>query len=118
MTTHDVAKQLVLLLRKGEFETIYNDLYHAEKIHHIEPQSEHFADLKGVQALRDKDAMIIPNVEKMENLTIGDPIISGDYIGLTYKVDITLKDGTFLPMDEIIMYKVEDGKIVLEQFFY
>ena len=118
MTTQAIADQLVSLLRNAQFDAIYDQLFDAEKIRHIEPQSAHFPDLTGLQALKDKDALMGANIAGVNSLEIGNPIISKDHIALTYKMSINLKDGNTMEMDEIIVYKVENGKIVLEQFFY
>lgn len=118
MTTREIADQLVALLRTAQFDAVYEQLFDAEKVRHIEPQSPHFPDLTGVAAIQEKDAIMGANIAAVQNLEIGDPIVSKDHIALTYKVTIELKDGNTLQLDEIIVYKVENGKIVLEQFFY
>ena len=118
MTTQDVAGQLVMLLREGKFEAIYDQLFDTEKVKHIEPQSEFFPELTGVAAIKEKDEMMATNIEAIEHMEVGEPINSKDHIAIPYKISLKLKDGNSMNLDEIIVYKVEDGKIVLEQFFY
>ena len=118
MTTQQVADRLVSLLRQAKFDEVYETLFHPTKVRHIEPQSPHFPDLTGVRAIREKDAAMTANIADMQGLEVGDAIVSKDHIALPYRVSLTLKDGSAFALDELIVYQVEDGKIVLEQFFY
>jgi hypothetical protein len=117
MTNQEVANRLVALLREGKFETIYDELFHQDA-HHIEPQSEYFADVKGVAAIKAKDAAMSENIAGVEGMEIGDAIVAKDYIAISYKMTVILKDGNKWPLDEIIVYKIENSKIISEQFFY
>lgn len=118
MTTQDIANQLVALLREGNYEAIYDQLFDAEKVRHIEPQSPHFADLTGVEALKAKDTAMMAHIEQAALPQVGEPIIAGNHFAVPYLMSATLKNGQSLSIDEIILYQVEGGKIVLEQFFY
>ncbi|WP_343768334.1 nuclear transport factor 2 family protein [Gangjinia marincola] len=117
MTNQEVANRLVSLLREGKFETVYEELFH-EDAHHIEPQSEHFADVKGLEAIRAKDKAMQENIAGAEGLEVGDAIVAKNYIAIPYKMTVILKDGNKWPLDEIIVYRVENAKILSEQFFY
>ncbi|RKN82548.1 nuclear transport factor 2 family protein [Ulvibacterium marinum] len=117
MTNKEVADRLVTLLREGRFNEVYDELFHVDA-EHIEPQSEHFAQVKGVAAIKAKDAVMQENISGVEGLEVGDAIVSKGHIALPYRMTVTLKDGNKWPLDEIIVYKVNDGKIVSEQFFY
>lgn len=118
MTTQEIANQVVDLLRAGQFEAVYDQFFDAENIHHIEPQSPHFPDLKGVKALKEKDAQIQANIASFDHLEVGDAIVSKDYIALPYKAAFTTKDGQQAQLDELIVYQVKGDKIISEQFFY
>ncbi len=118
MSTQEIALQLTSLLREGKFDQVYDSLFDSEKIRHIEPQSEHFSNLTGLAAIKEKDAMMGANIEAVQSLEVGEAIISKNHIALPYKISLKLKDGNVFSLDEIIVYEVENGKIVLEQFFY
>ena len=118
MTTQEIENQLVKLLRQGKFEEIYDKLFDTEKVKHIEPQSPHFPELIGVKAIKEKDAIMGGSIESVQSLTVGDPITSANHIAVAYQIAFTLKDGNTGALDEIIIYQVENGKIMLEQFFY
>ena len=52
------------------------------------------------------------------NSTITDPVVAGDYFSVGWDTDIQMKDQQKQTICEICLYKVKDGKIVSEQFFY
>ena len=118
MTTNAIANRLVELLRDGKFEQVYDELFDAERVRHLEPQSEHFAEVIGVAAIKEKDALMTANIASFGKLEVGDAITAGGFFAIPYKMAFTMKDGTAVSIDEIILYEVQDGKIILEQFFY
>ena len=71
-----------------------------------------------MKAIKEKDAVMGENIQEVQSLEVGDAIVSKDHIALPYKMSFTMKDGNAVTLDEIIVYQVQDGKIVLEQFFY
>ncbi len=117
MTNQEVGSRLVSLLRNGKFNEVYDELFHPDA-EHIEPQSEHFAHVKGVAAIKAKDAAMQENIAGVQGMEVGDAIIAKDYIAIPYKMTVELKDGNQWPLDEVIVYKVQNGKILSEQFFY
>jgi predicted ester cyclase len=44
--------------------------------------------------------------------------VAGDYFSIAWMMDITMKGQGRVKMEEVCVYKVKDGKIVWEQFFY
>lgn len=48
------------------------------------------------------------------------PFLHGDdRFALIFKIDVTMKDsGERMPMEEVAIYSVADGKIVREEFYY
>lgn len=117
MTNQEVATRLVALLREGKFFDVYDELFH-EDAHHIEPQSEHFSDVKGVAAIKAKDAAMGEHIDAIESMEVGDAIVASKHIAIPYQLSAKLKDGNSINLDEIIVYEVSDGKIISEQFFY
>ena len=57
-------------------------------------------------------------VEKFFGSTITDPLVAGDYFSVVWDTDIQMKGAERKTMSEICLYKVKDGKIVSEEFFY
>ncbi|WP_430966994.1 SnoaL-like domain-containing protein [Spongiimicrobium sp. 2-473A-2-J] len=117
MTNQEVANRLVVLLREGKFNDVYDELFHPDA-HHIEPQSHYFADVKGVEAIKAKDAAMGEHLAGVEFMDIGNAVVASKHIAIPYKLTANLKDGKQMMLDEIIVYEVADGKILSEQFFY
>lgn len=57
-------------------------------------------------------------VEAVHSSYTTQPVVAGDHFAVGRGVDITVKGSGRIQMDQIMLYKVEDEKIVLEQFFY
>ena len=118
MTTQAIADQLVSLLRAGDFNGVYDQLFHPTEVRHVEPQSPYFPELTGVEAIKAKDAQMQAGIAEFKGMEVGEPAVAKDYFSIPYKASFVLQDGTAVDLDEIILYEVRDGKIVLEQFFY
>jgi hypothetical protein len=54
----------------------------------------------------------------MHGGTTENPVVAGHYFTCHMTMDFTPKGGQRTVMEEICLYKVKDGKIVSEQFFY
>lgn len=46
------------------------------------------------------------------------PVVGGKFFAVGRQADITVNGIGRIQSDEIMMYEVKDGKIVMEQFFY
>ena len=46
------------------------------------------------------------------------PVVGGDHFSVGRGMDITVEGFGRVKIDQIMLYEVKDGKIVLEQFFY
>ncbi len=57
-------------------------------------------------------------VEEMHSGYSTPPIVAGNFFTCTMGMDITLKGQPRMKMDEVAVYEVKEGKIVLEQFFF
>ena len=56
---------------------------------------------------------------EVHSSTVEGPLVAGSYFAVTFKLDVTFKpEGRRFTMDEIGVYKVANGKIVHEEFFY
>ena len=118
MTTQAVADRLVSLLRAGDFSGVYDQLFHPTEVVHDEPQSPYFPHVVGVEAIKAKDEQMQAGVAEFLGMNVGEPAVARDYFAIPYRMKLRLKDGNVLDLDEIIVYHVQDGKIVLEKFFY
>jgi predicted ester cyclase len=46
------------------------------------------------------------------------PYVHGDTFLIRMSIDVTPKGGTRMQMSEVVAYKVADGKVVEERYFY
>lgn len=117
MTTEEIANRLVELCRKGEYETVYKELYSPACVS-IEPKGANFEVCEGLEAMAAKGKAWNESMEEFHGSSIGDPIVASDHFSMTMMLDATFKGIGREKMNELCVYEVKDGKIVKEQFFY
>ncbi len=68
--------------------------------------------------IRKKALLFISYVENFYEQAISDPIVSGDYFALIWDTDLQMKGEPCKTNHELCVYRVQNGKIISEQFFY
>lgn len=118
MNTKEIAERLVALCRKGEWETAQKELFAADAVS-IEPcESPDFPiETKGLEAIYEKGRKFGSMVEEMHSLSISDPIVAPSSFACAMSMDVTMKGQGRMPMAELCVYEVKDGKIVSERFY-
>lgn len=117
MTTQEIATKLADLCRKGEFETIYKELYSPDCVS-IEPKGAPMEVCEGLEAMAAKGKAWNESMEEFHGSSVGVPIVAGNHFCMTMMMDATFKDIGREKMNELCLYEVKDGKIIKEQFFY
>ena len=118
MTTKQVADKLVQLCRDGKLEEAKVELFTEDTLS-IEPVEGLLPEeTKGLKAIQKKAALFISHVEEFYSSTITDPFVAGDYFTVGWITEIQMKGQERQTNNEICLYKVKDGKIASEQFFY
>ncbi len=117
MTTQEIANKLVDLYKKGEFETIYKELY-SPACMSIEPKGAEMEVCNGLEEMAAKGKKWNESMEEFHGSTVGEPIVSDNHFSMTLMMDATFKGRGREKMNELCVYEVKDGKIVKEQFFY
>ena len=119
ITTQALANQLIKVLKVGDFNGAY-DLFDQESAKHYEPKSqvEAFRNIVGIQAIKEKDQVMGASIVKAGLPEISNIVVKPGVISLNYKMRIELQDGSVLNLDEIIVYEVDNGKIISENIFY
>ena len=119
MTTQEVADAVVRLCSAGKFQEAANTLY-SEDIVSVEAGAspEGSRESKGLAAVRAKGEWWVANHD-VHSTTVEGPLVAGSHFTVVFKMDVTFKpqDRRFT-MEEVGVYKVADGKIVREEFFY
>lgn len=120
MNTQQVANRLVDLCRRGEFSQAQEELYAHDAVS-VEPEGASegpLGSVRGLDAIRSKAKAFDATYEKIHAVTLSDPLIAGDFFSIAMGIDATWKQGGRYSLEEICVYRVRDGKIVQEQFFY
>ena len=118
-TAQEVGKKLVQLCKENKNLESINTLY-ANDIVSVEAGAPpgQSRESKGLQAVLEKGKWWTENHEVHSCLVEG-PLVAGSYFAVTFKMDVTFKpESRRFQMEEIGVYKVADGKIVYEEFFY
>ena len=119
MTTQEVADKLVKLCAEVKFQEATESLY-ADDVVSMEAGAPpgQSRESKGLAAVKQKGEWWQANHE-VHACKVEGPLVAGAHFALTFKLDVTFKPEKrrFL-MEEVAIYKVKDGKVVYEQFFY
>lgn len=119
MTVQEIANKLVQYCREGAYDKCYQELY-SPNAKSIEPNQENGWDtVQGMEAFAEKGKQWNAGIEEFYGGTVSDPVVADDYFTLSMGMDYKdKKSGERINHSEICVYKVENGKIVSEQFFY
>ena len=118
MTTQEIAKKLVEYLNQGQFEEAQKNLF-ADNVVSIEPEASNIPKFEGLTNILKKGEEFRNSVEAWHGMSVSAPIATFNYIALALKIELTYKGQTeSTSMEEIILYRVEEGKIIHEQFYY
>ena len=117
MTTEQVAERLVELCSMGQFNEAQDELY-ADHCTSIEPEHSMSPTVEGLDAIREKGKNFQSMIKENHGGYVNEPIIAGNHFALQMGMDATMQDGNRMNVDEIAVYKVDNGKIVSEQFFF
>jgi ketosteroid isomerase-like protein len=120
MNTLQVANRLVELCRRGEFSQAQEELYAQDAVS-LEPDGAPggpLGNVRSLDAIRQKAKAFEQTYETIHGVTVSDPVVAGDFFSIAMGFDATWKQGGRYAIEEICVYRVRDGKVVLEQFFY
>lgn len=118
MTTKEVADRLVELCRQGKIEDTHKELFAEDAVSIEANDSMGPRETKGMEAIKKKGEMFNSMLENLYGATISDPVVAGNYFSIGWDMDAQMKGRPRSMMSEICVYKVEDGKIISEQFFF
>jgi ketosteroid isomerase-like protein len=119
MTTQEIANKLVQLCRENKFHEAMDALYSSDivSMEAGAPPGES-RETKGLAAVKGKGEWWIANHD-VHSSTVEGPLVAGPYFTVTFKMDVTFKpQSKRFHFEEVAVYKVADGKIVYEEFFY
>ncbi len=119
MTTQEVADKLVNLCSQGKFSEATEALYSPDIVSmEAGAPPGGSRESKGLAAVKAKGEWWVANHE-IHGCTVKGPLVAGSHFAVTFKLDVTFKpQSKRFTMEEVALYKVVDGKIVYEEFFY
>jgi len=118
MTTQEVADKLVEYCNQGAWDKAHAELYSPDCTSTEPEGAPNPGTVKGMDAIAKKGEAWQGMVEEFHGAEIEGPLVAGDFFSLVMKMDITMKGRPRMVDEEVCMYKVKDGKIVSESFFY
>jgi ketosteroid isomerase-like protein len=119
VTTQDIADGIVKLCSQGKFEEA-TKTYYSPDIVSVEAGAPpgQSRESKGLQAVLAKGEWWAANHD-VHSCKVEGPLVAGSHFAVVYKLDVTFKpEKRRFQMEEVAIYKVADGKIVREEFFY
>lgn len=119
MTTQEIANKWAAHCRTGQWDLAQAELY-ADNCVSIEMEgAQGFPPrVEGMEAIKAKGEGWGSMIEEFHGVEIEGPIVAGDHFTATMKMDITLKGQARKVDEEVGIFRVSNGKIVSEQFFY
>ena len=120
MNVEQVAQRLVQLCREGKYDEAQVELYSDDAVS-IEPPNlppGALGDAHGLEAIREKGRQFEASLEAVHSSFVSEPVVGGNWFSVAMGMDVTMKGVGRVDMKEICVYRVADGKITHEQFFY
>lgn len=118
MTTHEVAARYNELAQQEKWFEIQDEFF-AENVRSVEPpNSPYFDYAEGKSSVRKKGVDFTSRIEAVHRLYTSEPLVSGNHFTVGREKDITVQGHGRIQINQIMLYEVRDGQIVLEQFFY
>lgn len=118
MTTQEVAARFNELAQQEKWFEIQDELF-ADNVRSIDPEnSPYFGYAEGKLPVRKKGMDFVERIEQFHEAYTTQPVVAGNHFAAGRGVEVTTKDHGRIRIEEIMLYEVKDGRIVLEQFFY
>lgn len=119
MTTQEVAEKLVKLCSEGKMAEAMKTLFSTDivSMEAVAPPGQ-LRETKGIEAVMAKEEWWAANHEVHSSVVEG-PLVASSHFSVVFRFDVTFKpQSRRFKMEEVAVYKVADGKIVYEEFFY
>lgn len=118
LTTQQVADRFNELAQEEKWFEIQDELF-AEQVKSIEPENaEYLANAEGKAAVRKKGMDWVSKITAGHAVSTTKPVVAGNHFAVGRTFDISTQDFGRIKIEEIMLYQVKDGQIILEQFFY
>jgi hypothetical protein len=118
LTTQEVARRFNELAQREKWFEIQDEFF-ADDVRSIDPpDSPYFGYAEGKSQVRKKGEDFVKRIEVFHHGHTTEPLVIGNHFTVGRSKDMTVQGHGRIQINEIMLYEVKDGKIVLEQFFY
>lgn len=118
LTTAEVAARFNELAREEKWFEIQDELF-ADNVRSVEPAgSPYLKNAEGKAAVRKKGEDFVGKIREGHHFHTTAPVVGGNHFSVGRSQHVTVEGLGKVVIDQIMLYEVKDGKIVLEQFFY
>ena len=118
MSTQQVAARFNELAQQEKWFEIQDEFF-AENVRSIDPPySAYFGYAEGKSPVRKKGEDFVKRIEAVHRAYTSEPMICGNHFTVGREIDITVQGSGRIQINQIMLYEVIHGQIVLEQFFY
>ena len=118
MTTQEVAVRFNELAQQEKWFEIQDEFF-ADDVKSVEPvDSPYLKYEQGKASVRKKGEEFVKKIQEFHGASTTHPVVGGNHFAVGRNIEITVKGFGRIKMDQVMMYEVKEGKIVLEQFFY
>ena len=118
MTTLEVATRFNELAKQEKWFEIQDELF-SDNVRSVDPpNSPYFGCTEGKASVRKKGEAFVKRIESVHRRYTTEPVVGGNHFAVGREVDITVHGLGRIQLNELMLYEVKDGQIVLEQFFY
>jgi hypothetical protein len=117
-TTQEVATRFNELAQQEKWFEIQDEFF-ADNVRSVDPaNSPYFGYAEGKAAVRKKGEDFVKRVEAVHSVFTSEPLVSGNHFTVGREKDLTVQGHGRIQINQIMLYEVKNGQIVLEQFFY
>jgi len=118
LTTQEVASRFDELAQQEMWFEIQDELF-ADNVRSVDPpNSPYFGYAEGKAPVRKKGKDFVQKIEGFHGANTTHPVVGGNHFSVGRNIDITVQGFGRIKIEQIMLYEVKDGQIVLEQFFY
>ena len=118
ITTQEVANRFNELAQQEKWFEIQDEFF-ADNVRSIDPpDSPYFGYAEGKASVRKKGEDFVGRIEAFHSASTTEPVVAGNHFAVGREVDITVNGHGRIQINQIMLYEVKDGLIVLEQFIY
>jgi len=122
MNTQEIGTKLVAYIREGKTDEAHAELYSDDIVsieNPLEPnEASPYQKREGMAAKKKFGQEWAASIKEIHDDYIGEPVFAVNSFAVNMGMDVTMQSGERVKMDELAIYRVKDGKIVHEEFWY